>query len=204
MHLFLASVVRATLRTRIIILRVLEWWWHDRQNSRAPGCRQACVFGRCFRGPVHYGAQACRDEGRILPPFLASVVLATLRTRISVCAFLNGGGMRGDVHLADVETRRGRRSASRRCRRSFRFRRRIHRRSILDFARSRRAFSLPTPRKVCKSRNAIIARDQESMALQFGEQSCLHRLVTGAMPTDTFVRSCNTITKNKWRATGVN
>ena len=55
-HLFLASVVRATLRTRIIILRVLEWWWHDRQNSRAPGCRQACVFGRCFRGPVHYGA----------------------------------------------------------------------------------------------------------------------------------------------------
>ena len=43
----------------------------------------------------------------LCPPFLASVVLATLRTRISVCAFLNGGGMRGDVHLADVETASG-------------------------------------------------------------------------------------------------
>ena len=94
-----------------------------------------------------------------------------------------------------MQVNRGRRSASRRCRRSFRFRKRIHRRSILDFARSRRAFSLPTPRKVCKSRNAIIARDQESMALQFGEQSCLHKPETGMTPTDTFVRSCNTITK---------
>ncbi len=32
-----------------------------RSTFRSSG-RQACVFGRCFRRPVHYGTKACRDD----------------------------------------------------------------------------------------------------------------------------------------------
>ena len=54
--------------TAVLIYVFYDWagestmgLWVRRSTFRSSG-RQACVFGRCFRGPVHYGAKTCRDD----------------------------------------------------------------------------------------------------------------------------------------------